>query len=590
MSKSYNPSSPVVENKLPESTNFDLSCGRATTMAPGVVTPIYVKSVLPGDKWQIKPALRVRTLPLATSLMGSFTFRIAWFFESDANLYGYLSNDDSLSSENLASVKYHYFRNRNYREDDVITTVNSYWSNAVGPGSLLNYLYFPVGADASKISLDGEPTALKFSLDRFLGFIDIYRNFYVNRQVERFPYIVNTSRFEEGYLPTWIGHDFDYSTTKVSALDDLLKIVRNRDFNSPFDLAQVASPVQMSNLIPYMIDVFGCPAATDKDGKMMTYHDHLLTQSAMSGLPLCCLRADIFTRMMNSNLGKNQATVAVNTTKNNVTVNSIISASRLQAFINNIDITGGRISDWMRFRWGVDIKQTGNKPICLGVDSITLDVNDLRTTSTSGDQAAATQVGYIDMGNFLKKISFNNKTGFGGNLYAICTIVPNVYYSEGIEKDILDTEFFDKYNPEFANENFVDIAGYNLYFKPLKTISGGSTTYRFFSDVMKSVGRTTSWWNYQTDVNRSFSLLSKGQSMEGWLLNRTLVRNNVSENGSTGDSLYTDVFSNSPYCFPSDYAYCFADTAATAQNFIVQFAADINVRRLMPSYNQPKIF
>ena len=77
MAKSNNPSAPIVENILPDSTNFDLSCARATTMACGTVTPIYVKSVLPGDKWKISPAVRVRTLPLATSLMGTFTFRIA---------------------------------------------------------------------------------------------------------------------------------------------------------------------------------------------------------------------------------------------------------------------------------------------------------------------------------------------------------------------------------------------------------------------------------------------------------------------------------------------------------------------------------
>ena len=203
----------------------------------------------------------------------------------------------------------------------------------------------------------------------------------------------------------------------------------------------------------------------------------------------------------------------------------------------------------------------------------------------------------------MKKIAFNNKTGFGGNLYAICTIVPNVYYSQGIEKDICDYTFFDKYNPEFANENFVgiprkclDIVPNETYKSPNSSGSAvsGTSTYKYnSSDLDVSVGRTTSWWNYQTDVNRSFSLLSKGQSMEGWLLNRNLKDKVVTY--GTVESLdkvtgFQELFAETPYCFPHQFNYCFADTNPTAQNFIVQFAADINVRRVMPSYNQPKIF
>ncbi|WGL31003.1 major capsid protein [Dipodfec virus UOA04_Rod_626] len=609
-----NPSTPVVENNLPGSTNFNLSTAHATTMGTTTVTPLYVKAVLPADKWRIKPALRVHTLPLATSLMGTFTFRVAWFFEPDSNLYGFLDNNDAVTGAQLQNMVFHKisFATPTSSTTGGIAISPNYKFDycdikcRVGYGSLLNYLYAPVGFDSHSIfSASGDnyaPSTFQFLADRWLGFWDIYRNYYVNRQVDSFPYFTNMVN-SLGNHPTEAANPARIAACPVEALDLLLKEARLSDSDSDLNNLSVSVlgklPLGGSGVsfiafcrsnFNFLYDTNALPSPPALSGSYQ--------QEPSAGLPLSCLRADVFTRMIRADSTSSKVFARVQSfgsSINGVTVESLISANNMFNFANNIDISGGRVSDWMRFRWGVDIKDTFNRPVCLGVDSVTLSVDDLRTTASTEGQSAASQVGYIDIGKYLQKISFNNKTGVGGNLFCICTIVPNVYYSQGIEPEVTFTKFLDKYNPEFANENFVNIPRWQLCALPDFAVSkdsdGNTTVDRYYDEdnhvsLFSSVGRTTSWWMYQTDVNRSYSQLSQGAPLEGWVLNRNFFKEQRIYN-STPTGVYA--FSNSPYGFPDEFNSCFSDTTPSAQNFIVQFAADINVRRVMPSYNQPKL-
>lgn len=605
-----NPSTPTVENRLPGYTNFNLSTAHATTMGTTTVTPLYVKAVLPGDKWRIKPALRVHTLPLSTSLMGTFTFRVAWFYESDANLYDFLDNNEDVSAQRLVNMQFHTIpwasNTQVFGFGSTSTSVKPATLHCrVGAGSLLNYLYLPVGFDSyyAKDSASTASTPFPLLADRWLGFWDIYRNYYVNRQIATFPYFSSYIE-KDGSNPSESTNNWRISAFDTNVLDELIKRVRSafssETLQSSFEyvFGTLSTAYQRRFEIFMRSNFNGNPVLTTDSA---SYAGAAL-QETSAGLPLSNLRADVFSRMISANSADSLAIINFDASfdgesaSGSVPYSSIVTTSKLFAFCNNIDLSGGRVSDWMRFRWGVDLKGNFNKPVCLSVDSVTLSVDDLRTTSSTEGQSAASQVGYIDVGKYLRKVSFNNKTGVGGNIFCICTITPNVYYSQGVEPEVTFTKFMDKYNPEFANEGFVGIPRFALGALPTKqtptTINGLSEVkYQFtpFGTFTKSVGRTTSWWMYQTDVNRSYSLLSKGQSMEGWLLNRDFY---VSDDGSTpGQSGDNGIraFSYTPYGYPDEFNYPFVDTNPSAQNFIVQFAADINVRRVMPSYNQPKI-
>lgn len=552
-----NPSAPLVENYLPGRTNFNLSCCRATSIALGTTVPLYIKEVLPNDRIRIKPILRVRTLPLVSGLLGSFSLRVAWFYESDANMYGYLDNDDTVSASQLQNMNLHTVE---------CSTLNHKYAfgmfqSRVSSGCLANYLYAPYKFNPYRAT--NGSNFVTFDLGRWIGFWDIYRNFYVNRQVGSFP-IFPTDDSDPDNPNSRVLRDI-----RVDVLDRALKLFRTyengvtlRSFYS--DFVAKYGVTSLRQLIA---------ASFSRDIESTTFNPETNSLKPLSGLPLCNLRADVFTRMMS-------ATAPTGTVTFQTNVGSLVTASRLFAFINNVDISGGRVSDWMRFRWGVDVKRAQDKPICLSVDTITLNVDDLRTTSSTDNSPAASQVGYIDLGSKLSKVSFNNKTGFGGNLFCIVTITPNIYYSQGIEQEVLATKYMDKYSPEFANENFVQVPRVCLGALPDSQSQGSTEDFSPFT----SIGRTTSWWHYQTDVNRAFGDLSHGAPLGTWLLTQNYYGDyHFDSDAGQGDFYY------SPYCVPYDYQYAFADSSATAQNFIIQFGIDNNANRLMPSYSQPKI-
>lgn len=571
-----NPSAPFVENSLPGFTNFNMSCTRTTSLALGAVTPVYVKEVLPNDRIRIKPILRIRTLPLQSALLGSFSLRVAWFYESDANLYGYLDNDDAVSGSQLNQMKLHTIPVSGSTSGS--GSAFGKFVSAVSSGSLANYLYAPVGFRPIYSGSAGVTTHAQFDAGRWFGFWDIYRNFYVNRQISSFPiFKTSNASVSSGQLVD----DSSFRDISVSSLDLMFKKLRTYDDG-------VSLPVFISSFSGSSLTNLQYLAGNSFSQEISSGLPSDLSKAKLnplSGLPLCNFRADVFTRMMSASSSTGPVSFQSN-------VGSLVTASRLFAFFNNIDITGGRVSDWMRFRWGVDIKRTPDKPICLSVDTITLSVDDLRTTSDTSSQAAGSQVGYVDVGSRLSKVSFNNKTNFGGNLFCIVTIVPNVVYSQGVEQEVLATKFMDKYNPEFANENFVTLP--RPLFAALPTVtttqSGSPATFttgfNYDNNFWDSTfGRTTSWWHYQTDVNRAYGDVSAEGPLSTWVLSRNFY-DRVSP---SSENNLTNTVVNTTYVFPHHFNYAFADASDTAQNFVLQFGIDANFKRLMPSYGQPKI-
>lgn len=570
-----NPSTPVVENSLPGFTNFNMSCTRTTSLALGAVTPVYVKEVLPNDRIRIKPILRIRTLPLQSALLGSFSLRVAWFYESDANLYGYLDNDDSVSGQRLQNMNLHTIP---VSGSSVGNSGYGKFISCVSSGSLANYLYAPVGFRPIYSGPSGLSTQSSFDAGRWFGFWDIYRNFYVNRQISSFPmFRTQNASDASGQLVV----DGSFRDIAVSSLDQMFKKLRTYDNG-------VSLPTFISSFAGSTLTDLEYLAGNSFSQEILegVPSDKSIAKLApLSGLPLCNFRADVFSRMMSANSPTGSVTFQSN-------VGSLVTASRLFAFFNNIDITGGRVSDWMRFRWGVDVKRVQDKPICLSVDTITLSVDDLRTTSDTATQSAGSQVGYVDIGSKLSKVSFNNKTDFGGNLFCIVTIIPNVVYSQGIEQEVLATKFMDKYNPEFANENFVTLS--KPLFAALPTVTtnqAGSppvytTGFNYDNTFWTTTfGRTTSWWHYQTDVNRAYGDVSAEGPLSTWVLSR----NFYDRTDPSSSNILSNKVVNTTYVFPHHFNYAFADASDTAQNFILQFGVDANFKRLMPSYGQPKI-
>lgn len=597
-----------VENHVPSSW-FNLSCNRSLTMPVMVEVPVYTKEILAGDKWRIKPVIRVRTMPFAQSLMGSFSVQLAWFFEPDSNLYGYMSNNSQMSAEEYRNTPLHTvcYAPPSVSDDDpyndACIDVYNHWSSdgysicqKNNSGTLLNYLGIP--ADYNPFCNVASSVPRYLNAHRILTYLDIIRNYYVNRQIGTVPFI-------SGNCSWTPGDTFDYGFVSLKALDAFFSYLRSlmtgQDLSGDtfvdFVKSSLVSADELAQFSVMLRAILGSSGTAQPyvstDVKTGQLKGEWSRMPVGSGLFCANYRSDVYTRVMAKSTGF-EATIPVSGSK--FSYNNVIGASRLQAFINNFDITGGRWSDMMRFRWGVDVNGQTDKPYLLSVETIQLNVSDMRTTSDSPTGTpAATQVGYIDIGDRAQKISFN--ASCSGTLMCIATIIPNVSYSEDIEQEQFATKFFDRYQPELANVSFVDMPRgvFSVLPKSLECYgykdddAGTKDNIKYYSfDIEESQGRTVAWWNYMTDVNRSAGNLASGQSMEAWILNRSF---NVSSytNGEDFSSIRKK-FAYTSYGLPTDTNYAFVDIASGSQNFIFQIGLDCQVRRAIPKFNLPKVY
>lgn len=567
MSKKFqNPSSLTLENNLLGSTNFNLSTTRDTTMPVMLAVPIYTKEVLPGDKWRIKPRLRVRTaVPFNAALVGSFSVQLAWFFEPDSNLYGFMDNNAQVTAEQLQNAPLHTFHIFSPSDGGNSCT----FTRNNGPGTLANYLYFPAGFRPQFVTGDGSNNV--FCANRLYSYWDIMRSYYVNRQLASVPVIKDHE--DDGVA-------FQYDYIKVADMDRLFIDLRSLPSGFGIDAADIPNSTPSRLTFRKLYETFtgsSLGGDTEDGGRRLMPN---------SGLFCTNFRSDVYTRVMSE--GSGFAAKITPTTDGSISYNSIIGSSRLQAFINAVDITGGRFSDMMRFRWGVNVGSKTDRPYLLSVETIPLSVQEMRTTANTTGKAAASQVSFIDVGSRLNKISFN--ASISGTLMCIATIIPNVVYSEGIEPEVAVGKFSDLFQPEFANVSFENVPRSAFSALPnhkMVTDADGNITgtyTRFNPD--DGVARNIAWWRYMSDVNRATGNLSSGESAETWVINRSFMnyfRLHL-EDGTINEERN---FLFTTYGTPNMVNYLFADTKDSAQNFIVQLGCDINVRRSIPKFKLP---
>ena len=93
-------------------------------------------------------------------------------------------------------------------------------------------------------------------------------------------------------------------------------------------------------------------------------------------------------------------------------------------------------------------------------------------------------------------------------------------------------------------------------------------------------GKTVAWINYMTNFNKTFGEFAAGESEDFMVMNRNYERD------EENDSLISDL---STYIDPSKYNQIFADTSLSAQNFWVQTAVQIEVRRNISAKQIPNL-
>ena len=173
-------------------STHDMSNAWRSTMSAGTLVPFMVQPALPGDVWEIKLDCDVKTHPTAGPLFGSMKVQLD-IFTIPMRLYNSWIHNNKLGiGTKMQDVKIPM--HQLYTLNDT----KSGWANdnitkyPINPSHILNYL----GTKGVGRITDPQGTnydSTKFNSIPLLGYWDIFKNYYANKQ-EKKAYVISTPR------------------------------------------------------------------------------------------------------------------------------------------------------------------------------------------------------------------------------------------------------------------------------------------------------------------------------------------------------------------------------------------------------------
>ena len=190
-----------------ERSTHDLSTNYKTSAGIGILYPCYCKPALRGDKWDIKLAAGVRTIPSKGAMFGTYKLQIDFYFCPDRLYTGILHNNPVNIGLNMNKVYYPHFKTY----DDTSGDPTIYKKLKFSTSSILHYMGLS-GMGSTKCTgtnpNDKRLLTRSFMANPILAYYDIYKNYYSNKQ-EKFAYILNNTAVNDVSLPVISSMDKD---------------------------------------------------------------------------------------------------------------------------------------------------------------------------------------------------------------------------------------------------------------------------------------------------------------------------------------------------------------------------------------------
>lgn len=162
-----------------ERSTHDLSYIWRSTMSPGTLVPFMNKVALPGDTWDIELSCNCLTHPTVGPLFGTYKIQLDVFLTPIRIYNSWLHNNMLNIGMNMAQIKLPQITLR----AAVVTndgTVNDVDNSQINPSCILKYL------GISGVGIPGVTSGLtrNFNGVGLLNYVDIYKNYYTNKQEE----------------------------------------------------------------------------------------------------------------------------------------------------------------------------------------------------------------------------------------------------------------------------------------------------------------------------------------------------------------------------------------------------------------------
>lgn len=577
-----------LSRKRNKKSRFKLFSGNPTSASWGTLIPTNVTRVIAGDDFSFQPGIGVQALPIVAPFLGNVCVKKEYFFIPDRiynidrqlNFQGVTNAPNTVYKPSMAPPI--PFDISKPSGDAISFSVPTLQTNSpdgslgsiVGPGSLADYMGEAPGSVVTGV----------IDLTPYIGYIDIYYNYYLNQQYNLAPTslagTVSDSAVEYPYYLT------------VSELESYLRAIKTTPIISPAvredDSASYSTNVQAA------IDAVGSKAFL---WSFFTGRQSLFQRGFPSYYLEAWLKTSSFT----------DAAVDVSTSGNSVSMRNITFASRMQRYMDLAFAGGGRNSDFYESQFDVKLSQDNTCPAFLGSDSFDMNVNTLYQTTGFEDNSSPLGAfsGQLSGGTRFRRRNYHfNDDGY---FMEITSIVPRVYYPSYINPTSRQISLGQQYAPALDNIAMQGLKA-STVFGEVQSLGATSPTYAssilvvpgFKLQDLNYVGYEPAWSELMTAVSKPHGRLCN--DLDYWVLSRDYGRNitHVMDTPAyktfilaAGD--YVDELSlqrltaffkriyvspsSCPYILCGDFNYVFYDQRPTAENFVLDNVADIVVFR-----------
>lgn len=577
-----------LSRKRNKKSRFKLFSGNPTSASWGTLIPTNLTRVIAGDDFSFQPGVGVQALPIVAPFLGNVCVKKEYFFipdriyniERQLNFQGVTDTPNTVYKPSMAPPIPFDIANPSgaavsFSVSDLQTNLpGESFGSVVAPGSLADYMGEAPGSIVTGV----------VDLTPYVGYLDIYYNYYLNQQYNLAPTSLAGTESESAV-------EYPYYLD-VSELEIYLRTIKTTPNTSP--AIREDSSVSYSTNVGAAVKALSARAFT---WDFFTGRQSLFQRSFPSYYLEAWLKTSHFT----------DAAVDVSTSGNSVSMRNITFASRMQRYMDLAFAGGGRNSDFYESQFDVKLDQDNTCPAFLGSDSFDMNVNTLYQTTGFEDNSSPLGAfsGQLSGGTRFRRRNYHfNDDGY---FMEITSIVPRVYYPSYINPTSRQISLGQQYAPALDNIAMQGLKA-STVFGEVQSLGAPDPSFNnsvfavpgFKLQNINYVGYEPAWSELMTAVSKPHGRLCN--DLDYWVLSRDYGRNLssvmdtpayrdfVSAAGSYIDELslqrLTAFFkriyvspSSCPYILCGDFNYVFYDQRATAENFILDNVADIVVFR-----------
>lgn len=580
-----------LSRKRNKKSRFKLFSGNPTSASWGTLIPTNVTRVVAGDDFSFQPGVGVQALPIVAPFMGSVCVKKEYFFIPDRiynvdrqlNFQGITDTPNTVYKPSMAPpIPFDISKSSGDAIAFMLSSMQAAspsksLGNIVGSGSLADYMGEAPGSIVTGV----------IDLTPYIGYLDIYYNYYVNQQYDLIPTslagTVSDSALEYPYYLT------------VFELETYLRNIKTKPNTSP--------AVRSGSGASYSSNVWAALQAVDAaESDVFGWSFFTGRQSLFQrGFPSYYLEAWLKTSSFVD------AAVDVTTSGNSVSMRNITFASRMQRYMDLAFAGGGRNSDFYESQFDVKLSQDNTCPAFLGSDSFDMNVNTLYQTTGFEDVSSplGSFSGQLSGGTRFRRRNYHfNDDGY---FMEITSIVPRVYYPSYVNPTSRQISLGQQYAPALDNIAMQGLKA-STVFGEVQSLGATNPTYSngvftvpgFKAQNLNYVGYEPAWSELMTAVSKPHGRLCN--DLDYWVLSRDYGRNISSVmdtpaykafisavGGHVNElalqrltALFKRIYvspSSCPYILCGDFNYVFYDQRPIAENFVLDNVADIVVFR-----------